>query len=236
MMNHVFARSRCLPCFHDSRTRLRAECLLVGRVAGLDRARLLVRLRSTNEVVIEVCGSGHQIKSHLLPFHVILSRGQNARWINVIVSRDVPLGVESAVGGQILESHVTSGRVFGITLHAIPLGFGIVDDVRLADQDQLPLDEARIYPISSPSPHYAAQYIFFSFLAASKSDKLTLAPLVRARYVDHPLLPLNLLVFSLEVAVTTLTCVADISSWETHTNAQKNDLYGVYVPYLVLGT
>lgn len=53
-------------------------------------------------------------------------------------------------------------------------------------------------------------------------------------WTDHPLVPLNLLIFSLEVAITTLTCVADISSWKTYTNGQKNDLYGLYVPYLVL--
>ena len=53
--------------------------------------------------------------------------------------------------------------------------------------------------------------------------------------LDHPLVPLNLLIFALEVAITTTTCIADISSWKTYTNAQKNDLYGLYVPYLALG-
>ncbi|KIX93579.1 uncharacterized protein Z520_10757 [Fonsecaea multimorphosa CBS 102226] len=51
---------------------------------------------------------------------------------------------------------------------------------------------------------------------------------------DHPLVPLHLLIFSLEVAVTTLTCVVDISAWAGYTSAQKSDLYGLYVPYLVL--
>ncbi|OAP59877.1 hypothetical protein AYL99_04879 [Fonsecaea erecta] len=51
---------------------------------------------------------------------------------------------------------------------------------------------------------------------------------------DHPLVPLHLLIFALEVAVTTLTCVVDISAWEGYTSAQKSDLYGLYVPYLVL--
>ncbi|KAH0831673.1 hypothetical protein FOPE_02890 [Fonsecaea pedrosoi] len=51
---------------------------------------------------------------------------------------------------------------------------------------------------------------------------------------DHPLVPLHLLIFSLEVAVTTLTCVVDISSWKGYSSAQKSDLYGLYVPYLVL--
>ncbi|ETI27416.1 hypothetical protein G647_09606 [Cladophialophora carrionii CBS 160.54] len=51
---------------------------------------------------------------------------------------------------------------------------------------------------------------------------------------EHPLVPLNLLVFALEVAITTLTCLADISSWKTYTSAQKNDLYSLYVPYLIL--
>ncbi|KIW91909.1 uncharacterized protein Z519_07879 [Cladophialophora bantiana CBS 173.52] len=53
-------------------------------------------------------------------------------------------------------------------------------------------------------------------------------------FKDHPLVPLHLLIFALEVAVTTLTCVVDISDWEGYTSAQKSDLYGLYVPYLVL--
>lgn len=52
---------------------------------------------------------------------------------------------------------------------------------------------------------------------------------------DHPLVSLNLLIFALETAVTTLTCVVDISAWEPYTAKQKIDLYSIYVPYFVLG-
>jgi hypothetical protein len=52
---------------------------------------------------------------------------------------------------------------------------------------------------------------------------------------DHPLVPLNLLLFALETAVTTLTCVVEMSSWPGYTAAQRADLYALYVPYLVVG-
>ncbi|EXJ90611.1 hypothetical protein A1O1_03714, partial [Capronia coronata CBS 617.96] len=51
---------------------------------------------------------------------------------------------------------------------------------------------------------------------------------------DHILVPLNLLLFAAETAVTTLTCVVDVGAWEGYTVLQRNDLYALYVPYLVV--
>ncbi|KAI1627873.1 transmembrane protein 6/97 [Exophiala viscosa] len=51
---------------------------------------------------------------------------------------------------------------------------------------------------------------------------------------DHPLLALNLLIFALETAITTLTCVVEVASWDGYTAGQKGDLYSLYVPYLVV--
>lgn len=52
---------------------------------------------------------------------------------------------------------------------------------------------------------------------------------------DHILVPLNLLVFALETAITTLTCVVDVGAWTGYTALQRNDLYALYVPYLIVG-
>ena len=52
---------------------------------------------------------------------------------------------------------------------------------------------------------------------------------------DRPLLALNLLIFALETAITTLTCVVEVASWDGYTAGQKGDLYSLYVPYLVVG-
>jgi hypothetical protein len=51
---------------------------------------------------------------------------------------------------------------------------------------------------------------------------------------DHPLLPLSLLIFALQVAITTSTCIADIFDWPGFTSAQRNDIFGLYGPYLIL--
>ncbi|KAL2415535.1 hypothetical protein ABEF95_001661 [Exophiala dermatitidis] len=51
---------------------------------------------------------------------------------------------------------------------------------------------------------------------------------------DHILVPLHLLLFALETAITTLTCVVDVAAWEGYTAVQRKDLYGLYMPYLVV--
>ncbi|QIX00603.1 hypothetical protein AMS68_006120 [Peltaster fructicola] len=51
---------------------------------------------------------------------------------------------------------------------------------------------------------------------------------------DDPKVPLHLLVFALETALTTATCVADYLSWTGYTTAQKVEIGKLYVPYLVL--
>lgn len=52
---------------------------------------------------------------------------------------------------------------------------------------------------------------------------------------DHAMLPLHLLLFAMETGITTLTCIADMGSWTGYTTKQRNDLYGLYVPYIALG-
>lgn len=53
--------------------------------------------------------------------------------------------------------------------------------------------------------------------------------------LDDPKVPLHLLIFALETAITTLTCLAEMLSWTTHSAEQKIQLCYLYVPYLALG-
>jgi hypothetical protein len=53
-------------------------------------------------------------------------------------------------------------------------------------------------------------------------------------YPDDPRLPVHLLVYAVQTAVTTATCIADYLSWSDYENAQKIELGKLYVPYLAL--
>ena len=52
---------------------------------------------------------------------------------------------------------------------------------------------------------------------------------------DDPRVPVQLLVYSVQTAVTTATCIADYMSWSEFLTAQKMELGKLYVPYLALG-
>ena len=51
---------------------------------------------------------------------------------------------------------------------------------------------------------------------------------------DDPKLPIHLLVYAVQTAVTTATCIADYLSWSGFSNAQKIELGKLYVPYLAV--
>ena len=51
---------------------------------------------------------------------------------------------------------------------------------------------------------------------------------------DDKRLPIHLLAFAVQTAITTSTCIADYLSWNTISNAQKFELGKLYVPYLAL--
>lgn len=53
---------------------------------------------------------------------------------------------------------------------------------------------------------------------------------------DHPLVPLQLLIWAVQVATTTATCVVDFMNWEGVTTREQMGLAQLYVPYLALGT
>jgi hypothetical protein len=63
----------------------------------------------------------------------------------------------------------------------------------------------------------------------SHSTSLTCSP-------DDPRLPVHLLVYAVQTAVTTATCIADYLSWSEYENSQKIELGKLYVPYLALCT
>lgn len=51
---------------------------------------------------------------------------------------------------------------------------------------------------------------------------------------DDPKIPIHLLIFAVQTAITTSTCIADYLSWSSFSNAQKLELGKLYVPYLAL--
>lgn len=52
---------------------------------------------------------------------------------------------------------------------------------------------------------------------------------------DDPRVPVHLLVYAVQTAVTTATCIADYMSWSEFLAEQKMELGKLYVPYLALG-
>lgn len=51
---------------------------------------------------------------------------------------------------------------------------------------------------------------------------------------DDPKLPLHLLIYAIQTAITTSTCIADYLSWSDFSNSEKIELGKLYVPYLAL--
>ncbi|KAF1813317.1 hypothetical protein P152DRAFT_415194 [Eremomyces bilateralis CBS 781.70] len=51
---------------------------------------------------------------------------------------------------------------------------------------------------------------------------------------DDPKIPLHLLIYGCQTAVTTLTCISEYLSWPGYTSQEKLNLGYLYVPYLVL--
>lgn len=52
--------------------------------------------------------------------------------------------------------------------------------------------------------------------------------------LDDPRVPIHLLVYAVQTAVTTATCIADYMSWSLYSNAEKTELGKLYVPYLAV--
>lgn len=52
--------------------------------------------------------------------------------------------------------------------------------------------------------------------------------------VDDPKGPIHLLIYAVQTAVTTSTCIADYLSWKAFDANQKFQLGTLYVPYLAI--
>lgn len=48
-------------------------------------------------------------------------------------------------------------------------------------------------------------------------------------------MPIQLLIYATQTAVTTLTCIADYMAWPDYANSEKVELSKLYVPYLAVG-
>lgn len=51
----------------------------------------------------------------------------------------------------------------------------------------------------------------------------------------HPWLPLHLLIFGAQTALTTFTALVEMLSWPGYTTSEQVRLCSLYVPYLALG-
>ena len=52
---------------------------------------------------------------------------------------------------------------------------------------------------------------------------------------DDPRVPLQLLIYSVVITVTTTTCLLEMYSWDDVSQYHKKKLLGLYGPYLALG-
>jgi hypothetical protein len=51
---------------------------------------------------------------------------------------------------------------------------------------------------------------------------------------DDPMVPVHLLIYAMQTAITTSTCIADYLSWSNFSSSEKIELGKLYVPYLAL--
>lgn len=51
---------------------------------------------------------------------------------------------------------------------------------------------------------------------------------------DDPKVPVHLLIYAMQTAITTSTCIADYLSWSNFSSSEKIELGKLYVPYLAL--
>lgn len=64
-----------------------------------------------------------------------------------------------------------------------------------------------------------------------RNQQLTQFPI----HLDHPLVPVHLLVFGIQAFITTLTSLVVVWSWTDRSVAEKQQLTMLYAPYMALG-
>jgi hypothetical protein len=58
--------------------------------------------------------------------------------------------------------------------------------------------------------------------------------LTKCSMTDDPKVPIHLLAFAVQAAITTSTCIADYLSWSNFSKSEKIELGKLYVSYLAL--
>ncbi|KAK3066545.1 hypothetical protein LTR53_017062 [Teratosphaeriaceae sp. CCFEE 6253] len=79
-------------------------------------------------------------------------------------------------------------------------------------------------------PAWFMMYVWFELLYHVPVSVWAIGAILR----DDPRLPIHLLVFATQTAITTSTCIADYLSWSGYSSAEKLELGKLYVPYLAL--
>jgi hypothetical protein len=63
---------------------------------------------------------------------------------------------------------------------------------------------------------------------------LVYAILTARSNADDPKVPIHLVIYAMQTAITTSTCIADYLSWSNFSSSEKIELGKLYVPYLAL--
>ncbi|KAF1819509.1 uncharacterized protein K489DRAFT_412823 [Dissoconium aciculare CBS 342.82] len=79
-------------------------------------------------------------------------------------------------------------------------------------------------------PAWFDMYIWMEFLYHVPLSLWAIGALLR----DDPKVPIHLLVYSVQTALTTATCIAEYLSWSGYSNSEKVELGKLYIPYLAL--
>ncbi|KAI4108736.1 MAG: hypothetical protein L6R37_000900 [Teloschistes peruensis] len=86
---------------------------------------------------------------------------------------------------------------------------------------------------SGPPTAWFAVFLWFEALYHAPLSLWAVRALWRGE-ATYPMIPVQLLVFAVLTAVTTIVCIAEYLSWEHLTVADKVNLGYLYVPYLAL--
>ncbi|KAL1301996.1 hypothetical protein AAFC00_002450 [Neodothiora populina] len=79
-------------------------------------------------------------------------------------------------------------------------------------------------------PAWFNTYMYMELLYHVPLSVWSLGALLR----NDPLVPVHLLVYATQTAITTITCIADYMSWTVVSDVEKLELGKLYVPYLML--
>ncbi|PLN85029.1 putative integral membrane protein [Aspergillus taichungensis] len=82
-----------------------------------------------------------------------------------------------------------------------------------------------------PAPAWFSAFIFMEMVYHTPLSLWAIPALLR----DNPLVPIHLLVFGVQSAVTSVACLVEVWSWTDRTTDQKTNITFLYAPYIALG-